>query len=370
MESIPFLSLEFQHAAVEQELREAMDRVVKSNWFILGKELERFEHEYAAYHKTRFCAGVANGLDAIILSLRALGIGPGDEVIIPSHTFIATWLAVSAVGSKLIPVEPDIKTCNIDVTKIEAAITKKTKAIIPVHLYGQACEMTEIMRIAGQHNLFVVEDNAQAHGAKHHQKLTGSFGHCNATSFYPGKNLGALGDGGAVTTNDAELYERVMRLRNYGSSTKYSNEELGINSRLDELQAAILSVKLKHLSGWTEERKSIANLYERKLKGVGDLILPYTSSGCSHVYHVFVIRSKQRDQLQQHLEAKGIQTRIHYPVPSHLQQAYSQLGFKAGDFPITEELSRTCLSLPLWPGMTESMIDYVCGSLAKFYDGE
>lgn len=367
MESVPFLSLEFQHASIERDLQRAMERVLKSNAFILGKELEKFEAEYATFSETKFSAGVANGLDAITLSLRALGVGAGDEVIVPSNTYIATWLGVSATGATPIPVEPDIHTFNIDVAKIEASITKKTKAIVPVHLYGQACQMTDIMRIANKHTLFVVEDNAQGHGAECEKRKTGSFGHCNATSFYPTKNFGALGDGGAITTNDERLYRKIMQLRNYGSSTKYYNEELGVNSRLDEIQAAMLSVKLKHLAGWTQQRRIIAQLYEERLKGVGDLILPHTSPGCSHVYHVFVIRTKQRDKLQQQMNARGIQTMIHYPLPPHLQQAYSTLGYKPGDFPVAEELSKTCLSLPLWPGMTESVINYVYASIIASY---
>ena len=369
-ESVPFLSLQFQHAPIEAELQQAMARVLKSNWFILGEELKKFESAYASFNSTRFCSGVANGLDAIILSLRALNIGPGDEVIVPSHTYVATWLAVSAVGAKPIPVESDIKTYNIDVSKIETAIAKKAKAIIPVHLYGQACRMNEIMHLASKHSLSVIEDNAQAHGAECHQKKTGSIGHCNATSFYPGKNLGALGDAGAVTTNDEKLYERILQLRNYGSSKKYYHDELGVNSRLDELQAALLSVKLNHLAEWTAQRKAIAKSYDEKLNNVGDLILPQVAADCSHVYHLYVIRSGKRDKLQSFLTTRGIQTLIHYPVPPHLQQAYSSEAYKPGDFPIAEELSRTCLSLPLWPGMTESMINYISASIAEFYNGE
>jgi dTDP-4-amino-4,6-dideoxygalactose transaminase len=370
MEPVPFLSLEYQHASIEQELQQAMQRVLRSNWFVLGQEVEKFETEYADYCGTRFTAGVANGLDAIILSLRALSVGEGDEVIVPANTYIATWLAVSAVGAKPIPVEPQVKTYNIDVSKIEAAITKKTKAIIPVHLYGQACQMSELMSLAKRHNLFVIEDNAQAHGAEYQQKRTGSFGQCNATSFYPTKNLGAFGDGGAVTTNDEGLLQKIMQLRNYGSSAKYYNESLGINSRLDELQAAILSVKLRHLTEWTQQRRTIVNYYEKKLQGVGDLILPYTPPECSHVYHAYVIRTNERDRLQQHLDSRNIQTVIHYPVPPHLQLAYKSLGFKPGNFPITEELCKTSLSLPLWPGMTENVLDYISASIGEFYNGQ
>lgn len=367
MKTIPFLSLEAQHAAVEQELQQAMARVLKSNWFILGKELTNFEEAFAAYCGTKFSVGVANGLDALILSLRAVGVGPGDEVIVPAHTYIATWLAVTAVGAWPVPVEPNIETCNIDVRKIEASISKKTKAIIPVHLYGQACEMTEIMRIAEKHKLFVVEDNAQAQGAMWENRKTGSFGHCNATSFYPGKNLGALGDAGAITTNIEEHRNKVLSLRNYGSQVKYYHDDIGVNSRLDELQAALLSVKLQRLDQWTEERRAIAAHYQQQLKGIGDLILPAVAKGSTHVYHLYVIRTRRRDALQKYLSDQSIQTLVHYPLPPHLQKAYATLNFKNGDFPLTEELSNTCLSLPLWPGMTADMIFTVSAAIKKFY---
>ncbi len=364
---IPFLSLQPQHDAIEQELQQTIQRVLKSNWFILGKELSSFENAFAAYCGTKFSAGCANGLDALVISLRALGIGSGDEVIVPSNTFIATWLAVTAVGAKVVPVEPDSNTYNIDPLKIENAITSRTKVIIPVHLFGQACEMERIMRIAEKYNLYVVEDNAQAQGATCGGKKTGSFGNCNATSFYPGKNLGAMGDGGAITTNSEEINNRILRLRNYGSTEKYYHDEQGVNSRLDELQAAILSVKLKKLDNWTAQRQALALDYLERLKGIDDLILPQTAKDCSHVYHLFVVRTNKRNELQQYLADAGIQTIIHYPIPPHLQKAFSNVGLKSGDFPIAEQLANTSLSLPIWPGMTQENMDHVCSEIIAFY---
>jgi dTDP-4-amino-4,6-dideoxygalactose transaminase len=363
---IPFLSLESQHRAVRSEILAAMEKVVAANSFVLGKALAAFESEYAAYHQVAHCAGVANGLDAIYLSLKALGIKEGDEVIVPSNTYIATWLAVAMCGATIVPVEPDLATYNIDITKIEEAITPRTKCIIPVHLFGQACQMDELMSLAKKHSLFVVEDNAQAHGATYNSKKTGSFGSVNATSFYPTKNLGALGDGGAITTNDKVLYDKICALRNYGSIVKYLNEVVGVNSRLDELQAAVLSVKLKYLDAWTEERRSIAKMYLTELQGVGDLILPITAMRCKHVYHVFTVRTEQRDQLQEYLLGKGIHTLIHYPVPPHLQKAFGHLNFKRGFFPIAEKLADTSLSLPIWPGLKKAQVEFICECVRRF----
>ena len=364
--SIPFLNLETGHRRVKSELRKAFENVLENNWFVLGKSVGAFETQYAEFNNVRFAIGVSNGLDALHLALKSLGIGPGDEVIVPSNTYIATLLAVSYVGAKPVLVEPDISTYNIDTKKIEHAITPKTKAIMPVHLYGQACEMEAIMALAQKHNLFVVEDNAQAHGAAFNGRLTGSWGHVNGTSFYPGKNLGALGDGGAVTTNDGEIAQKINILHNYGSQVIYHNEVIGFNMRLDELQAAFLSVKLKHLNDWTTERQQIANWYAKALAGVGDLILPETHSQATHVYHLYVIRTKYRDALQEHLTYNGIGTLIHYPIPPHLQKAYVQLNFKKGDFPIAEELASTCLSLPIWPGMTGENIAEVAKCIKGF----
>jgi dTDP-4-amino-4,6-dideoxygalactose transaminase len=364
---IPFLSFNKMHNELKTEITAAFTKVYDSHWYIMGNSLKTFEANYAAYCQTKYCAGVANGLDAIIIALKTLNVGPGDEVIVPSNTYIATWLAASYVGATPIPVEPRKETCNINPDLIEKAITKKTKVILPVHLYGQCCEMDKIMAIAKKHNLFVVEDNAQAQGAMCGKQITGSFGDINATSFYPGKNLGALGDAGAITTNNEELYKKANVIRNYGSEKKYYNEVKGINSRLDELQAAILDVKLNHMVAWTKERNEIAEKYNSKLNGVGDVITPVTATNCTAVYHLYVIRTKKRDALQQHLSANGIGTLIHYPVPAHLQQAYAEFGYKKGAFPIAEEIAETCLSLPLYPGLSDKEIDFVCDTIKSFY---
>jgi dTDP-4-amino-4,6-dideoxygalactose transaminase len=345
------------HTQIREEMQEAFQRVYDSYWYIQGKELDLFEKEYAQLSKTKYSIGVSNGLDALVLSLRVLGIGPGDEVIVPSNTYIATALAVSHVGATPIFVEPRMETYNINPDLIPLAITKKTKAIMPVHLYGQACEMDAVMEIAKAHNLYVVEDNAQAHLSSFNGQLTGSFGDVNGTSFYPGKNLGALGDAGAVTTNSEELATRIKTLRNYGSAVKYYNEEIGYNNRLDELQAAFLRVKLNYLQEWINQRKEIAQWYNEELKLRNDLVLPYVHENADHVYHLYVVRTSNREKLQQELTEKGIQTMIHYPVPPHLQKAYKHLGYKQGDFPIAEEIARTCLSLPVWPGMLNSDIE-------------
>jgi dTDP-4-amino-4,6-dideoxygalactose transaminase len=351
-----FLNFQPMHSQIREEIHEAFQRVYDSYWYIQGKELELFEKEYAQLSKTKYSIGVSNGLDALVLSLRVLSIGPGDEVIVPSNTYIATALAVSHVGATPVFVEPRMETYNINPELIPQAITKKTKAIMPVHLYGQACEMDAIMEIAKAHNIFVVEDNAQAHLSSYNGKLTGSLGDVNGTSFYPGKNLGALGDAGAVTTNNEDLANRIKTLRNYGSAVKYYNEEIGYNNRLDELQAAFLRVKMNYLEEWTNQRKEIAQWYNEALQLRNDLVLPYVHKNADHVYHLYVTRTSNREKLQQELTEKGIQTMIHYPVPPHLQKAYKNLGYKEGDFPIAEEIARTCLSLPVWPGMKQNEI--------------
>jgi dTDP-4-amino-4,6-dideoxygalactose transaminase len=364
---VPFLSLKAQHEQVKKEILQAMEAVLDSEWYILGESVRQFEQEYAAFNRVKHAIGVANGFDALQLSLKVLGIGPGDEVLVPSHTFIATWLAVSAVGATPVPVEPHPGTYNLDPVNLEAAISPATKAIIPVHLYGQACEMAAILAFARRHGLYVVEDNAQAQGATYQGQLTGSFGHINATSFYPAKNLGALGDAGAITTNDEKLAAQVASMRNYGSAKKYYNEVIGQNSRLDEMQAAILRVKLPRLMAWTQERVSAAHCYLENLQGVGDLVLPQLAPGASHVYHLFVVRTRQRQALQAFLARQGIETLLHYPVPPHLQKAYLPLGFRPGSYPIAEELAQTCLSLPLYPGLTQAQIFMVCGAIKQFF---
>lgn len=362
---INFLDFEPMHNQIRYEMQQAFQRVYDSNWYIQGQELIQFEKQYAQISQTQFAVGVSNGLDALVLALRALNIGPGDEVIVPSNTYIATALAVSHVGATPTFVEPRIETYNINPELIPKAITKKTKAIMPVHLYGQACEMDEIMEIAKAYNLYVVEDNAQAHLSSYNGKLTGSFGDINGTSFYPGKNLGALGDAGAITTNDGELANRLRMLRNYGSAKKYYNEEIGYNNRLDELQASFLSVKLNHIQQWTSQRKEIAFWYNELLKDVEGLILPKWHGYADHVYHLYVVRSKNRIELQNLLFENDVQTMIHYPVPPHLQQAYKYLGYKSGDFTIAEEIANTCLSLPIWPGMKKSDVEYISDVIKK-----
>jgi dTDP-4-amino-4,6-dideoxygalactose transaminase len=360
---ITFVNFQSMHAQIREEMQHVFKRVYDSHWYIQGQEVTHFEKEYAQLSQTKYSVGVSNGLDALVLSLRVLGIGPGDEIIVPSNTYIATALAVSHVGATPIFVEPRMETYNINPELIPQAITKKTKAIMPVHLYGQACEMDAIIEIAKAHNLYVVEDNAQAHLSSYRGQLTGSFGDVNGTSFYPGKNLGALGDAGAITTNNEELANRIKTLRNYGSAVKYYNEEIGYNNRLDELQAAFLRVKLNYLQEWTNQRKEIAQWYNEALQHRNDLVLPYVDESADHVYHLYVVRTSNREKLQQDLTEKGIQTMIHYPVPPHLQKAYKHLGYKEGDFPIAEEIARTCLSLPVWPGMKHGNVAHVAGSI-------
>jgi dTDP-4-amino-4,6-dideoxygalactose transaminase len=364
---IPFLNFDPMHRAIQTEMADAFQRVYNSNWLILGQEVKNFEAAYAQMNQVQHTVGVSNGLDALFLSLKACGIGQGDEVIVPSNTYIATVLAVSYTGAKPVLSEPRMDTYNLNPDLLEQAITPRTKAIMPVHLYGQACEMEAIMQIANRHGLKVIEDNAQAHLATFNGKLTGSWGHANGTSFYPGKNLGALGDAGAVTTNSDELADKIRVLRNYGSRVKYENEVIGYNMRLDELQAAFLSAKLNHLHGWTEQRRQVAAWYHDALQGIGDLILPVTHPAATHAYHLYVVRTKRRDELQQHLTAHEIGTLIHYPIPPHLQQAYRHMGWRKGAFPIAEELATTCLSLPMWPGMTAEHVAQVADVIRRFY---
>ncbi|MFD1466643.1 DegT/DnrJ/EryC1/StrS family aminotransferase [Hymenobacter caeli] len=363
---IPFLSFAPQHDPLRSDVLAALARVYDSHWYVLGEEVAAFEREYAAFNQVPHAVGVANGLDALTLALRALGVGPGHEVLVPSNTYIATWLAVTHVGARPVPVEPDPATGNLDPARLAAALTPRTRALLPVHLYGQACRMPEIMALARRHGLPVVEDNAQAQGAAFGGQLTGSFGALNATSFYPGKNLGALGDAGALTTADAQLAEQVRVLRNYGAAQKYRNDVVGYNSRLDELQAAVLRVKLGHLPAWTAQRQQIAAWYGRHLAGIDGLRLPAVAPGATHVYHLYVVHTPHRDALQRHLAAGGIGTLIHYPVPPHRQRAYAGLGLGPGALPIAEALAATCLSLPLWPGLTEEQVAAVAAAIRGF----
>ncbi len=349
---VPFLDFVGPYSELKPELDQAYVHFMESAWYILGREVEAFEQEYAAYCESKHCIGVANGLEALHLILRAYGIGEGDEVIVPSNTYIATWLAVSYTGAKPVPVEPDPRTSNIDPAKIEAVLTKRTKAIMPVHLYGQPADMDPINAIAKKANLKVIEDNAQSQGARYRGRRTGSLGDAAGHSFYPGKNLGALGDAGAITTDDAALADKLRTLRNYGSKKKYYNEIIGYNSRLDELQAALLRVKLRKLDEWNERRRKHAATFLAEFPKAG-LTLPYVPEWAEPVWHLFVVKHPKRDDFQKQLNDAGIGTLIHYPVPPHLSGAYADLGWKRGTYPIAEELADTVLSLPMGPHLTE-----------------
>ena len=361
--NVPFLELKPTYLELKDQFDAAYHRVMDSGWYLLGQETEAFEEEYARYCGVKHCVTVANGMDALTLSLRALGIRPGDEVIVPTHTFIATWLAVSQVGATPVPVEPNPDTCNIDPGKIENAITEKTKAIVPVHLYGQTADMDPIMRIANKHSLVVIEDAAQSQGALHNKQRSGSLAHSASHSFYPGKNLGAFSDGGAVTTNDASLAKNVRKLRNYGSHVKYQHEQMGVNSRMDETQAAFLRIKLQYLDEWNSRRKSIAKSYLDQMAGIPLLKLPTILSVCDPVWHLFVIQHPQRDRLQKMLSEAGVGTLIHYPVPCHCATAYEHLEFEADQFPVANHLANSVLSLPIGPQQTSESTEYVVETL-------
>jgi len=351
---IPFLDLAATHALIEHDILDALQRVVRAGQFILGPEVEAFEREFAAYCGAEHCVGVGNGLDALFLILRASGIGSGDEVLVPANTFIATWLAVSHAGATPVPVEPLETSYNIDPAAIERAINSRTRAIIPVHLYGQPADMDAVKKIAARHGLLVIEDAAQAHGGRYKGNPAGSLGAAAAFSFYPGKNLGALGDGGAVVTSDADLARRIRQLRNYGSEIKYDHQLAGFNSRLDELQAAVLRVKLRHLDDWNARRRSAAAYYlSRLLPRIG---LPAVPHFADPAWHLFVIRSERRDALRVALAAKSIETGIHYPVPPHMQPAYAHLEMPAGSLPISERLHAQVLSLPIGPTITQEQL--------------
>lgn len=358
MIKIPFVSFKPMEKEFENDIRSAFERVFSNSWYIEGNEDEFFEKSFAEYCNTKYCVGCGNGLDALFLSLKALGISSGDEIIVPSNTYIATALAVTYVGATPVFVEPDIKTYNLNPCLIEEKISSKTKAIIPVHLYGQPCDMDEIMQIAKKHNLFVVEDCAQAHGAKYKGRSVGSFGDVAGFSFYPGKNLGALGDAGACVTNDKEIADKIRAYGNYGSDYKYHHIYKGNNSRLDELQAAFLSAKLPHLDFINKERRKIAYKYLTEIKNE-KIILPFVMNDVEPVWHIFSIRCKNRDKFAEYLLKNGINTNRHYPIPIHLQKCYSDLGIKQGELPVAEEISATQLSLPMFYGMTDNEVSYV-----------
>ena len=365
---IEFLDLKKITDLHHQEYMQVIDDVLKDGWFIIGKRLKKFEEEYANYSQTKYAVGLANGLDALILSLIALNIGAGDEVIVPSNTYIASWLAITHAGATIRPVEPRIDTYNINCELVEAAINNKTKAILAVNLYGQSSELTKLKTICKKYNLYLIEDNAQSQGAKCDNNLTGSFGDINATSFYPGKNIGAFGDAGAITTDNFELLNKIVTLRNYGSKVKYFNEVIGYNSRLDELQAAILSIKLKYLDLENQHRVKIAHLYNNLLTGIGDLVLPMIAENCTSVYHIYLIRTRKRNELQDYLSSENISTMIHYPLPPHLQKAYLNLGYSKGNFPIAEEIANTSLSLPIGPHLSVIETEYICEKIKHFFN--
>jgi dTDP-4-amino-4,6-dideoxygalactose transaminase len=356
---VPFLDLKTPYRELKEELDAAYQRVMESGWYILGQEVEAFEEEFAAYCGVKHCIGVGNGLEALHLILRAYSIGPGDEVIVPANTYIATWLAVSYAGATVVPVEPVERTYNLDPQRIEAAITPRTKAVLAVHLYGQTADMDPINEVARHYGLKVIEDAAQAHGACYKGRKAGALGDAAGWSFYPGKNLGALGDAGAVTTDDADLAEKVRLLRNYGSQVKYYNEVKGFNSRLDPLQAAFLRVKLKYVDDWSARRARVAARYLQELAELRDIILPFVPGWAEPAWHLFVIRHPQRDKLQDSLTQAGIGTLIHYPVPPHLQEGYRELELPVGTFPITEAIHREVLSLPIGPHLTDEQLAYL-----------
>lgn len=363
---VPFLDLQAAYLELKADLDAASRRVMNSGWYILGPELEAFEAEFAAYCGVKHCIGTGNGMEALALILKALEIGREDEVIVPGFTFIATWLAVSSVGARPVPVDPDPETYNIDPARIEAALTDRTRAIIPVHLYGQPADMAPLLEMAGRYGLKVIEDAAQAHGARYKGRRTGGLGHAGAFSFYPAKNLGAFGDGGAVTTNDDALARKLKALRNYGSRIKYHHEVRGSNSRLDELQAAFLRVKLRVLDEWNDRRRKLAEVYLKQLAGCPGLTLPHVPSWAEPVWHLFVVRHNDRQALQHHLTEIGIGTLIHYPVPPHLSDAYRKGGYFRMDLPWSNQLADSVLSLPIGPQLTLDQQDAVIRSVRAF----
>lgn len=359
---VPFLDIRATYLELQDELDSAYAQVMDSGWFVLGSQLNEFESEFSNYVGASDCVGVGNGLDALTLSLRALEVGPGDEVIVPSNTFVATWLAVSAVGARPIPVEPDEATQNILAGDVEPLITARTRAVIPVHLYGRPANMIPILNLAKSYGIRVIADAAQAHGATLGERQMGGFGDAVCWSFYPGKNLGAFGDGGAVTTDIPEVADRIRLLRNYGSRTRYMHEAPGVNSRLDELQAAVLRVKLRHLDDWNARRGRIANRYLSELDDIDGLVLPAPLGASTSSWHLFVVRHPERDLVQAGLGAASVQTLIHYPVPPHRQAAYQDSPF--GPLPRAERLAREVLSLPIGPHMDSAQVDLVVDSLA------
>ncbi|MFQ5786548.1 MAG: DegT/DnrJ/EryC1/StrS family aminotransferase [Thermodesulfobacteriota bacterium] len=355
---IPFIDLSEQYLSLKNDILSKIDEVCRESAFCLGEYVEEFEENFAGYCGVKYCLGVNSGTSALHLALLALGVGDGDEVIIPAQTFIATAWGATYCGAKSVFVDIEPKTHTIDVSKIETAITPKTKAIIPVHLYGQPANMDEILKIARRYNIFVIEDAAQAHGALYKGKKTGSFGEVSCFSFYPGKCLGAFGEGGAVVTNNQEVAEKVSMLRNHGQTKRYYHDVIGFNYRMEGIQGAVLNIKLEYLDDWNEKRRKAASLYNKLLKGT-ELVLPYEDEYTKPIYHLYVVLSSKRDRIAQHLQQNGIATGMHYPVPLHLQKAYSNLSYNEGDFPFAERNARECLSLPIFPEMTKGQVEYV-----------
>ena len=366
MKQIPFLDMKTPYQELRDELDAAYRRVMESGWYIMGKEVGAFEQEFAAYCGAKHCIGVGNGLEALHLILRAYGIGEGDEVIVPSNTYIATWLAVSYAGAIPVPVEPVEHTYNLDPERVESAITPRTRAILPVHLYGLLADIDPLLMLADKYDLKVIEDAAQAQGALYKGRMSGNLGHAAGFSFYPGKNLGALGDAGAVVTSDDNLAEKVRMLRNYGSKAKYYNDVKGYNSRLDEMQAAFLRVKLKHLDEWNIRRSKIASAYLDSLAGLPDLILPSALDATEPIWHIFPVTHSKRDDLQKYLKDKGVDTLIHYPVPPHLSGAYADLNMPKGTFPIAEKIASSELSLPMGPHLSLDDVEYIANTIREF----
>jgi dTDP-4-amino-4,6-dideoxygalactose transaminase len=364
--TVPFVDLQAQHHALGAEIHRAANEVLTDCNFILGRQVKEFEQAFASYIGVAHAIGVSNGLDALRIALAALDIGPGDEVIVPANTYIATALAVSALGARVVLVDCDPQTFNIDPNKLERAITSRTRVVIPVHLTGQPADMNPILGIAERRGLQVLEDTAQAHGARYHGQVCGSMGIAGCFSFYPAKNLGAAGDGGMIATQNGKLAQRARRLCNYGEVVKYEHAEKGFNARLDTLHAAILQVKLPHLDGWNQKRAQNAQRYRDKLARVPGVGLQSVLPDCTHVYHLFTIQAPRRDALRQFLQDRGIQTGIHYPTPIHLQAAYADHGWKKGDFPVAENLASRIVSLPMFPELTNEQIDYVCEQIAEF----
>ncbi len=364
---IHFLDLKNVYKELKSEFDHLWYEVNEDSSYILGDKLSKFEQEFARYLGVKYVIGVGDGLDALVLSIKALDIKAGDEVIVPAHTFVASWLAVSETGATPVPVEVDSKTCLIDPLQIEKALTNRTKAIMPVHLYGRVCDMQQIVAIANRYNLKIIEDSAQSHGAIDliTGKKAGTFGDCSGFSFYPGKNLGCFGDGGCISTNDSALAEKIRLLRNYGSPMRYEHKIKGVNSRLDELQAGVLSIKLKYLDSWNEKRRRIAKIYLSELSGIGDIILPEYDGG--HVWHIFAIRASKRDELKEFLGKNGVGTIIHYPKPIHMQEAYKEMNIKQGSFLNTENICASVLSLPMHPYLQEEEATYVAGVIKRFF---